>query len=146
VTPLPLADPCGGCGRCCEHIGLPPFEAANPLFGPQPVRTAGLTDTQIADAVFDTELLLAMPAELQEAHAALVLELVHDPSGRPCAWYDTTAKRCRHHAWRPATCRRFWANDGRCNELRADPRAVLHWGDDTSVGAWRNPRAVVPRG
>ena len=69
MTPLPLADPCGGCGKCCQHIGLPPFEAANPLFGPQLVNTRGLSDSQLADAVFDTELFLLMPAELRQAHA-----------------------------------------------------------------------------
>lgn len=137
---LPLADPCGGCGRCCQHIGLPPFEAANPEFGPQPVRTRHLSAAQVADAVFDTELFLAMPPELRQAHAGLLLELTADPSGRPCVWYDPAAGRCRHYAWRPATCRRFWADDARCVELRGDPYAVLHWQDDTSVRAWLNPR------
>ncbi len=140
MTPLPLADPCGGCGRCCEHIGLPPFEAANPDFGPQRVRTRGLSAAQLADAVLDTELFQLMPAELRREHAELLLNLIADPTGGPCAWYDPDAKRCRHHDWRPATCRRFWPNDERCNELRADPAVRLHWQDDTTLTAWLNPR------
>ena len=143
MTALPRADPCGGCGKCCQHIGLPPFEAANPLFGPQPVSTRELSDAQLADAVLDTELLLLMPADLRHAHAELVLGLVADPSGRPCPWYDPAANNCRHYDWRPATCRRFWAGDDRCVELRTDPHAVMHWQDDTGPAAWQNPRAAV---
>jgi hypothetical protein len=85
---LPLADPCGGCGRCCETIGLPPFEAANPDFGPQKVHLRRMTDSEMSDAAFDTDLFLLMPPEVRAAHAELLLNLTADPSGQPCAWYD----------------------------------------------------------
>lgn len=137
---LPLTDACAGCGRCCQHIGLPPFEAANPEFGPQRVSIRGLSDTQITDAVFDTELFLLMPAELRRAHAEMLLGLIADPTGGPCAWFDQDMGRCRNYEWRPATCRRFWANDARCQELCSDPAIHLHWQDDTTVPAWLNPR------
>jgi Fe-S-cluster containining protein len=140
VIGLPLADPCAGCGKCCQHIGLPPFEAANPDFGPQRVRTRGLSDAQLADAVFDTELFQAMPAGLRQAHAELLLNLIADPSGGPCAWYDAERQQCRHYAWRPATCRRFWAGDVRCVELRSGRNVELRWQDDTTPAAWLNPR------
>ena len=140
--PLPPADPCGGCGKCCRGIGLPPFEAANPDFGPQPVVTRGMTVTQFEDAVFDTELFVLMPPELRLAHAELVLGTSEDPSGTPCGWYDAVADRCRHHEWRPSTCRRFEPGGEDCVKLRAEPNAVLVWQDDNSPAAWRNPRAL----
>lgn len=139
-VPLPLADPCGGCGQCCETIGLPPFEAANPEFGPQLVHLRGLTETQMADAVFDTELFLRMPIELRTAHAELLLNLTTDPTGEPCAWYDAERRRCKHHAWRPATCRRFVPGGERCVELVRNAEAVLIWQDDRQPERWRNPR------
>jgi Fe-S-cluster containining protein len=138
--PLPIADPCGGCGRCCETIGLPPFEAANPDFGPQPVHLRGLTDTQMADAAFDAELFLLMPADVRAAHAQQLLNLTADPTGMPCAWYDDARKRCRHHSWRPATCRRFEPGGERCIQLLADPEVVLVWQDDRRPERWQNPR------
>lgn len=140
--PLPLADPCGGCGKCCRGIGLPPFEAANPEFGPQPVVTRGMTAGQFDTAVFDTELFLLMPPELRLAHAELVLNLTADPSGTPCAWYDADADRCRHYDWRPGICRQFTPGSDECVKLRSDPNAVLVWQDDNSPERWRNPRKV----
>jgi Fe-S-cluster containining protein len=119
---------------------LPPFEAANPEFGPQLVHLRGLTETQMADAVFDTELFLRMPIELRTAHAELLLNLTTDPTGEPCAWYDAERRRCKHHAWRPATCRRFVPGGERCVELVRNAEAVLIWQDDRQPERWRNPR------
>jgi len=138
---LPLADPCADCGRCCETIGLPPFEAANSDFGPQNVHLRGLTESQMADAVFDTELFLHMPAEVRSAHAELLLNLTCDPTGEPCAWYDPERKRCLHHEWRPATCRRFEPGGERCVELMRSQEVVLIWQDDRRVERWLNPRS-----
>ena len=143
---LPEADPCGGCGKCCHGIGLPPFEAANPEFGPQPVVTRGMTATQFDTAAFDTELFLLMPAELRLAHAELLLNLTADPSGTPCAWYDAAADRCRHYEWRPGTCRQFSPGSDECVKLRSDPAAVLVWQDDNTPERWRNPRRNAERG
>lgn len=137
---LPQIDPCGGCGKCCQGIGLPPFEAANPEFGPQPVVTRGMTASQFDTAAFDTELFLLMPAELRLAHAELLLNLSANPSGTPCAWYDTDAGRCKHYEWRPGTCRQFTPGSDECEKLRADPDAVLVWQDDNTPETWRNPR------
>lgn len=142
---LPLADPCGGCGKCCHGIGLPPFEAANPEFGPLPVVTRGMTSGQIDTATFDTELFLMMPADVRLAHAELLLNLPADPSGTPCAWYDATADRCRHYEWRPGTCRLFNPGSDECVTLRSDPAAVLVWQDDNSPERWQNPRRACLR-
>lgn len=139
-VPLPQADPCGGCGKCCHGIGLPPFEASNPAFGPQTVVTRGMTAGQYDTAVFDTELFLLMPEELRFAHAELVLNLTADPSGGACAWYDTEADRCRHYDWRPGICRKFLPGSDECVKLRAEPNAVLVWQDDNTPERWRNPR------
>ena len=143
---LPSADPCGGCGKCCMGIGLPPFEAANPLFGPQPVVTRGVSDAQFATAVFDTELFVTMPNELKLAHAELVLGVSEDPSGTPCAWFDEAAGKCKHYDWRPAICRQFLPASDDCEKLRGEPAAVLVWQDDTTPDRWRNPRAANWRG
>jgi len=131
---------CDGCGRCCETIGFPPFEAANPDFGAQLVITRGMTANQIDDAAFDTETFLAMPAKLRAEHAAMLLEAIADPTGLPCVWYEPRSKSCRHYDWRPATCRRFETNGDKCSELRREPEALLVWDDDTSIAHWRNPR------
>ena len=141
-----MADPCGGCGACCRGIGLPPFEAANPAFGPQPVVTRGMTADQFAAAVFDTELFVLMPDELRQAHAELVLNLDRDPSGTPCAWFDEAAGACRHYDWRPAVCRQFLPGSDECVKLRAEPAAVLVWQDDTTPDRWQNPRRIADRG
>ncbi len=137
---LTLADACAGCGRCCETIGLPPFEAANPSFGPQRVSTRNLSANQIDDATFDTELFLLMPTELREAHAQLLLNLTTNLSGQPCAWYDTVAKRCMNYSFRPATCRRFEEGDTRCLELQDQPETQLVWQFAAPVERWQNPR------
>jgi Fe-S-cluster containining protein len=144
--PLSQADPCGGCGKCCHAIGLPPFEAANPEFGPQKVVTRGMTASQIDTAAFDTELFLFMPEELRLAHAELLLNLTADPSGSPCVWYDTDADRCRHYDWRPGICRKFLPDSDECVKLRAEPNAVLVWQDDNTPERWRNPRRTAERG
>jgi Fe-S-cluster containining protein len=138
---LPMADQCAGCGRCCETIGLPPFEAANPDFGPQKVHLRGLTESQMADAVFDTELYQAMPQELRATHAQMLLDIMIDPTGQPCAWYDAIGKRCWHHDWRPATCRRFQPAGEQCVQLVANPEVVLVWQEDRRPDRWRNPRS-----
>ena len=140
---LPLAEACAGCGRCCESIGLPPFEAANPAFGPQRVSTRHLTANQIDDAAFDTELFLLMPTELREAHAQLLLNLTTNPNGQACAWYDTVAQNCKHYTYRPATCRRFEEGDTRCLNLQADANVQLVWELTATVEQWQNPR--MPR-
>ncbi len=137
---LPLANLCSDCGRCCESIGLPPFEAANPEFGSQPVHLRGMTATQMDDAAFDTELFLMMPSELRIEHAERVLNLITDPSNRICVWYDTVHKCCKHYDWRPATCRRFEYGDGRCEQLRDDPTVRLVWQIPAPVSKWHNPR------
>lgn len=121
-------------------IGLPPFEAANPDFGPQKTHLRGLSDSQMADAAFDTELFLTMPSEVRMAHAELLLNLTHDPTGEPCVWYDAERKRCLHHEWRPATCRRFEPGGERCVELVSGADVMLIWQDDHRVERWRNPR------
>ena len=138
--PLTEADPCGGCGKCCHGIGMPPFEVPNPSFGPQGVVTRGMTASQIDTAAFDTELFLLMPAELRLAHAELLLNLSTDPSGTACVWYDVAADRCKHYEWRPGTCRLFVPGSDECVQLWSEPDAVLVWQDDNSPERWRNPR------
>ena len=57
MIPLPLYSPCVGCGRCCDAIGMPPFETPNPDLGPQgagkfrPSIDHPLTDVALEDMV-----------------------------------------------------------------------------------------------
>lgn len=133
---------CEGCGACCAHIGLPPFEVPNPDLGPLPaVRPVRFdNDQSLAQDVLDTELFLAMPAALRAEHAAAVAALDRDPSGTPCAWLDPATRRCRHYEWRPAACRDWVPGGEGCNAARFRGSKVL-WKYPLRVDQWWNPRA-----
>lgn len=134
---LPQVGLCESCGgKCCQRIGLPPFEVANPDLGPQPV-PPGLDVWML----LDTELFLDMPAELRAEHAALVRDLAADPTGRPCAWLDD-AGRCRHYDWRPAVCRDWAEGAEPCVETRAGRGVVWRDPEGTTTDDWRNPRRI----
>lgn len=145
-TPLPvfgpeLCDDCGG--RCCRHIGLPPFDVANPDLGPEPVpagqRLGDYTDAYVEMIVTDLDTFARMPAALRAEHAAMLRALKADPTGTPCAWL-TPEGRCRHYDYRPATCRVWEPTSKGCLGVRASDTAQVVWRTDTRPGAWRNPR------
>ena len=141
MQPLPMADLCGGCGRCCASIGLPPFHAANPDLGRQPVDLTSAAGWEWDAAVADTELFLRMPAAVRAGHAALLRRLTGDPTGSPCGWLDPATLRCRHYDWRPTVCRDFTAGDPDCCTTRAGGADVMvAWREGASAADWRNPQ------
>ena len=137
---LPQYSPCDGCGRCCEYIGLPPFEVANPLLGPSPVKEFRANPDVI---LIDMQVMATMPRELLESHAATIRSLDGPPQGKPCAWYDAETKRCRNYDWRPASCRLFEVEEYRCESIKAGCEVQWRW-DDEEVELWANPRGRVP--
>jgi Fe-S-cluster containining protein len=136
---------CEGCGRCCDKIGLPPFEVPNPDLGPMAVwaekRLWSASDyTGAADRwLADTDTFLRMPAALRAAHARLVRGLTADPTGSPCAWLDPDSKRCSHYEFRPAVCRDWPPGADPCLTARKG-RARVEWRYDNAPPNWRNPR------
>ena len=135
MIPLPLYDPCTGCGRCCETIGMPPFEAANPLLGVRgPYQKA-----------LDRDLFYAMPTELLRSHALMIRELSSDPTGKPCPWLDLETKRCKHYEWRPSVCVTFPVDSDPCKAACSGPKVIVQWrGEDKQTpDDWRNPRRLV---
>ena len=133
--PLPAADICGGCSACCDHIGLPPFEVPNPDLGFMPRRP--VTTVSRESYLADLDIFLAMPAAVRADHAALVLAAAGDQSGRPCAWLDPVAKRCRHYAHRPTVCREWVPGAEGCCAARSG-RSVIWRGRNEGDDFW-NP-------
>lgn len=144
-TTLPVlagGELCEGCGRCCDKIGLPPFEVPNPDLGPMPVdpwKRAWGYDAYTSQQLTDTDTFARMPAALRADHARLVRGLRADPSETPCAWLDADTKRCRHYEYRPAVCRDWEPGETACLRARAG-RGVVVWRTDNAPANWRNPR------
>lgn len=132
---LPLVVDCGGCGRCCDAIGMPPFEAVNPDTGIRPIR---LRPGFVPEA-WDADIFRRMPRELRKAHAEAVLALVEDPTRKPCLWLDSETKRCRHYEWRPTVCRVFKVGGEICGRLLANPTIIMQSANNNDPRFWRDP-------
>lgn len=138
---LAQVSPCTGCGNCCRHIGLPPFEVPNPDLGPQLLApTVGGCFTCAQDG--DMKTFAAMPADLRAAHAQLLRGLKKDPTGTPCAWLDQETGECAHYEHRPAVCRVFVVGSEPCMALKFRPGTKCVWQDNTEPDVWRNPRSM----
>jgi Fe-S-cluster containining protein len=86
-----LAGPtdCGGCGACCLHVSAPPFKTAE---------------------------IEQLPAWAR-AEVGVARDSAGDNLG-PCAWFDTNARTCRNHTFRPLACRDFAVGGEACRLLR----------------------------
>lgn len=92
---------CEGCGACCMHLGVPPFDEFD-----------GAIDDQ--DIEFER-----LPQELKdEINAAWERGLTWFV-GEPCIWLDLTTRKCRHYEHRPVVCERFVPGNPICMEDRA---------------------------
>lgn len=147
-TTLPVlagGELCEGCGRCCDTIGLPPFEVPNPDLGPLPVDPwkrlwSFDDDARAADQwLTDTDTFARMPAALRAEHARLVRGLKADPSNKPCAWLDPATRKCSHYEYRPAVCRDWEPGREDCLHTRRH-KAVVVWRGVNAPADWRNPR------
>lgn len=138
---LAQVSPCSGCGNCCRHIGLPPFEAANPDLGPQPkVRRLSRGAPEDTAELADLTTFALMPDALRAEHAALLRGLTEDPSGRPCAWLDEASGECLHYEFRPFLCREWAVGALPCVHVRKSNHPVV-WVDSSPVAVWRNPQS-----
>jgi Fe-S-cluster containining protein len=96
VSSLPVVPITRGCGRCCMHMGSPPF-----LYQ---YRDDGTLR-------FNESIPRGMPAELLEEIRQYTVDVF---AGRrenrsevelPCFWLDQQTMLCRHYESRPSTCR-----------------------------------------
>lgn len=120
--PLPVIESCDGCGACCLVVTSPPFRR-----------------------VFDgggEEAWERLRWDRPDLHAAILAadrarRSSGAPSfGTPCLWYDTDARRCRHHDHRPRACREFAVGGGDCRDARR--RAAVGQGPGTAASPHRH--------
>lgn len=93
MTSLPLLESCDGCGACCRHLIVPPFQNR------------------------DEWDRLHVPPELIDEFLPL-WEVRFYLAEQPCLWYDPETDRCRHYELRPQACREFEINSPSCMACR----------------------------
>ena len=91
---------CDGCGACCMKIGVPPFDESE-----------GTLDREDLD--FQV-LPLELAAEVEQAFSRGAESFV----GKPCIWFDSESRRCKHYEWRPVLCLEFEPGNPICLEDR----------------------------
>jgi Fe-S-cluster containining protein len=152
LIPLPQIEPCAACGgKCCQSIGLPPFECRNPDLGGDPrlatlaefADTPELLPPRFRSVLLEQNLFLAMPEAVRAAHAAVLRDLAADPSGSPCLWLDRGTGRCAQYAWRPDACRQWDVGGDGCLDARQNKVSVVFRGDG-SVTQFTDPLAPQP--
>jgi uncharacterized protein len=92
---------CDGCGACCLHIGVPPFDES------------GCQPTDEADCEYES-LPPELKSEIDNAWAAGTESF----AGKPCIWFDTVTRRCGHYEYRPIVCADFEPGNPICLEDR----------------------------
>ena len=97
VQPIVMPS-CDGCGVCCMHMSVPPFEPSEVKSLPEDVRVS-----------------------LGAVRQSRTLQLkVHGTDFIPCGWFDMETRQCRHYEYRPQVCRDFDAGSTYCQNLRID--------------------------
>lgn len=110
---------CDGCGACCLHLGIPPFDSYD--------------DDDIEFALLPQELKDELTAawDVYFAQEAARYETkIPNATGTPCCWLDLETRRCRQYEYRPDICSRFEPGCEICLEDRMlagidQPRADL---------------------
>jgi Fe-S-cluster containining protein len=92
---------CEGCGACCLHMAVPPFDED------------------------ELELLrVNLPhlyAEMQAIFQTRALQFkLCGTDHIPCAWFDWVTRKCKHHEHNPDVCHRFEVGDVSCLAIRED--------------------------
>lgn len=108
ATDVPATSGCEGCGLCCLHMSVPPYDDEE----------RELLQRNLPHVYAD---LLAV-----EATRDLQLRTV-GTDWIPCGFFDMVTRRCRHHEYSPDTCGRFQAGGSSCTQFRAD----VGWGPVT---------------
>lgn len=152
VPDRPITD-CSGCGACCRHMGTPPGYAA--FFGTDtpPDWFVGTSDYERCKTI-PPEIGESLRQYYRDVKAGLLMDRTADfelsngkiidavKKGRlklaktllaeaaehpviPCLWYDEEAKQCRHHEYRPDTCREFEVGGDACRATRSHFRIPL---------------------
>ena len=167
LHPLPMGDLCSGktgepgCGKCCQTIGMPPFQVPNPEICQQtrsdwyiPIYesyfghcdftnnpyTTLLYNPALRQRLIDTEIMASMPRTLRLEHAIDLLWLTEDPTKTPCTWLDPVTNRCKHYEYRPAACR-DWIPGGAGCRSALEGGVIIAWRNrgETEPDQWRNP-------
>ncbi len=98
-TELPQLDiSCDGCGICCMHMSVPPFDDEE----------VGLLQSPI----LEDYLAVKESRRLQLK--------VHGTDYTPCGWFDMATRKCKHYYYRPVVCRVFEVGNTYCLDLRKD--------------------------
>ena len=92
---------CEGCGACCLHMGVPPFDEA------------GVEPTDDTDCEYE-----ALPPNLKTEIDAFWEASAEGIAGKPCVWLDTETRRCKHYDHRPIVCVDFKPGNPICLEDR----------------------------
>lgn len=95
-TRLQAAVECSGCGVCCMHMSLPPYNAAEEADLPKEV-------------AFDLGHCRDAKRMQENAHGIL---------DQSCAFFDWTTRRCIHYDHRPQVCKDFEVGSYDCREIR----------------------------
>lgn len=90
---------CENCGACCMKMDVPPFNEHYRIVDP------------------DDRGYWLLPEELrQELYAAWASD---EPfKGKPCIWFDTATRLCKHYEFRPEVCVTFEPGNWVCIEDR----------------------------
>lgn len=95
---LTIISDCKTCGHCCEGLGVPPFDYDE-------------NDMPFEDGLDD----FCLPPELlKEIHDAMEQD---GWQSKPCCWFDTETRLCRHYEHRPDACARFEPGNPFCQEI-----------------------------
>ena len=91
---------CDGCGACCLGLGVPPLDEFKDGVDREDIEYQLLPDV--------------LKAEIDAAWAAGVESFAE----KPCIWFDSESRRCKHYEWRPAVCASFEPGNPFCVEIR----------------------------
>lgn len=108
TTELPQVVPsCTGCGACCLHLGIPPFD----MYDDDDFDFKILPDALKLDLQAEWDKHFGHEAERYDGR-------IPNATGGPCYWLDLETKRCRNYEHRPACCREFEPGCDICLEDR----------------------------
>lgn len=101
VDPVIRNSPCAGCGICCMHMSVPPYDE---------------DEVELLE-----QNLPEVYADFKAVEAAREMQLrVVGTDYIPCGFFDMVTRKCRHHEHKPDICYRFEVGNDMCLEMRKD--------------------------
>lgn len=130
---------CKGCGKCCESIGLPPFNMPNPDHG-----HVENTGRFLGEPYYlrDYDIYFAMPSGLRSELAIHQNSPEKLPVPTPCLWLDLETKRCKNYQYRPITCREWAPYNRDCTWVRNNSGHIIWINSQHEIPPrrlWKNP-------